>query len=245
MAQECYPDEENDLEKPLPLWLLILMPFYIGGLLGIALFPIAGNWGWLEAWILVLTFSINLSIGFVIINGKNPRVLCNRMKVKKEGLTSLTRKSAGSDRWVMPVMSIGFIGALILPAFAHRLDWPALPFGVEMSGLVLSNLGAFLMQAAMLQNAYASKILDINQGQTLIDTGLYSHVRHLLYAGAILMILALPVALGTPLALFPAALAVLTLIARIQFEEDMLVKGMDGYEGYKKGVRYKIIPRVY
>ena len=63
----------------------------------------------------------------------------------------------------------------------------------------------------MLQNSFASKILDINQGQVLVDTGLYAHVRHPLYAGALLLILAIPVALGSWWGLIPAAVAILAL----------------------------------
>ena len=97
----------------------------------------------------------------------------------------------------------------------------------------------------MLQNSFASKLLDINKGQFLIDTGLYAHVRHPLYAGALLMIVPVPVALGSWLGLIPAAVAVLALVVRIKFEEEMLIKGMDGYKEYQTRVKYKLIPKIY
>jgi protein-S-isoprenylcysteine O-methyltransferase Ste14 len=245
MEQENIRNDLKNMDKPLPLWFMIILPFYIGGLLVVALFPIAGDWGWLEAWVFVITFAINMTIGIVVLNKENPRVIRNRMKYKKEGLTAITNKSAGSDRWIMPAISLGFFGALVLPAFAHRFGWPALPFGLEMVGVVLANAGVVIMNVAMLQNAYASKILDIRENQLLIDTGMYGRVRHPLYAGALLMILALPIALGSWYALLPAAFAILTLVIRIKYEEDMLEKGMDGYEEYQKRVRYKLIPGIY
>jgi len=101
------------------------------------------------------------------------------------------------------------------------------------------------MDIAMVQNAYASKLLDINKDQKLIDTGLYSHVRHPLYSGAVLMILGMPIALGSWISLIPAAIGVLALIIRIKFEEEMLIKGMDGYIEYRTRVKYKLIPKIY
>jgi protein-S-isoprenylcysteine O-methyltransferase Ste14 len=116
---------------------------------------------------------------------------------------------------------------------------------VEIIGLIIMNIGLIIMVISMVQNAYASKILDINKDQKLIDTGLYGHMRHPLYTGAILMILGLPIALGSWISLIPAALGVLALVIRIRFEEKMLIKGMDGYEEYQKRVRYKLIPKIY
>ena len=213
--------------------------------MAIFLFPVAGDWRWFEGWAYTLAFAVNIGISYAIINQKNPRVLRNRMKVKKEGLTDATRKSAGSDRFIMPIMSLGFFGALIVPGLAHRFGWPSISLALELIGLVLSNVGLIIMNVAILQNSFASKILDINKGQVLIDTGLYAHVRHPLYAGATLMILTIPVALGSWWGLIPATEAVLSLVARIQSEEEMLIQGMDGYKDYQTRVRYKLIPKIY
>jgi protein-S-isoprenylcysteine O-methyltransferase Ste14 len=116
---------------------------------------------------------------------------------------------------------------------------------VEMVGVVLMNIGLIIANMAMLQNSYASKILDINEDQILVDTGLYGKVRHPMYSGMSLMILAVPIALGSWISLIPAAVAALCLVIRIGFEEEMLVKGMDGYEDYQTRVNYKLIPGIF
>ena len=192
------------MDKPLSIWFILVIPVYVVVLLSVFLFPIAKDWGWFEAWAFITTFAINVLVSYFIINKKNPRVLRNRMKVKKEGLTSITKKSAGSDKFILPFLSVGFFGALILPAFDHRFGWSSIPFMVEMIALVLTNIGMIIMDIAMLQNAFASKLLDINKGQELVDTGLYARVRHPLYSGSGLMILALPVALGSWWGVIPA-----------------------------------------
>jgi protein-S-isoprenylcysteine O-methyltransferase Ste14 len=237
--------QENKLDKPLPLWFMLILPLYTGGFLAIFLFPFAGDWRWLEGWIFVISFTIILWIGYLHINKANPRVLRNRMKTRKEGLTAATQKSASSDRWLMPVMSIAFFATMILPAWAHRQDWLTLPFWVELVGLVISCGGNIIVMIAMLQNAHASKILDINQDQKLIDTGMYGKVRHPLYSGFVLIMLGLPIALGYLPGLIPGSIAACCLVLRIKFEEEMLVNGMDGYEEYQQRVKYKLFPGIY
>ncbi len=145
----------------------------------------------------------------------------------------------------MPVLGLGFFGALIIPGLEHRFGWPSIPIPLVIIGLLLTNAGLIIMNIAMLQNSFASKLLDINQNQRLIDTGLYAHVRHPLYSGALVMALFIPIALGSWLGLIPAAVAALMIVVRIKFEEEMLLKGMEGYQAYQERVKYKLIPKIY
>jgi len=245
MSNEIPQKNIDKINKPLPLWAIAIIPLYISPLFLIIFFPIAQDWAWIEAWLFIISFVINMTISFYLINKKNPRVIRNRIKVKKVGITKKTKKSAGSDKFIIPLLSIGFIATVILPGFDYRNRWTSIPFTLEIIGLVVLNIGLVIMDIAMLQNAYASKLLDINIDQKLIDTGLYSHVRHPLYSGAILMILGLPIALGSWISLIPATIGVLAILIRIKFEEEMLIKGMDGYDEYRNRVKYKIVPKIY
>ena len=209
MSNETPQNNTDKLDKPLPLWGIALIPVYISVLFIIILFPFAQDWGWFEAWLFIISFVVNFTISYYLINKKNPRVIRNRIKIKKVGVTEKTKSSSRSDLFIMPLLSIGFLGAIILPPFDYRFQWTSIPFYVEIIGLVILNGGLIIMDFAMVQNAHASKILDINKGQKLIDTGLYGHVRHPLYTGAIIMILGLPIALGSWISLIPAALGVL------------------------------------
>jgi protein-S-isoprenylcysteine O-methyltransferase Ste14 len=245
MSNKKIQNENDKSDKPIPLWAIAFIPVCISVLFIIILFPLAQDWAWIEAWLFIVSFVINMTISYYLINKKNPRVIRNRMKVKKVGVTEKTKSSAGSDLFIMPLLSIGFIGAILLPPFDYRYQWSTIPFIVEIMGLIVLNGGLIIMDIAMVQNAYASKLLDINKGQKLIDTGLYSHVRHPLYTGAVLMIFAMPIALGSWISLIPATIGVLAIIIRIKFEEAMLIKGMDGYDEYRTRVKYKIIPKIY
>jgi protein-S-isoprenylcysteine O-methyltransferase Ste14 len=236
---------DSSMDRPLPVWSIFAVPVYLVGVFAILLFPAAGDWRWPEGWAYTLSVAVICSVGYAVINQRNPRVLRNRMKTKKEGLTDATTKPARSDRWFMPIAGVGFVGALIVPALAHRFGWPKTPVPVSIVGLVVSNAGMIVILVAALQNAFASKILDINQGQVLVDTGLYAHMRHPLYSGYLLWTLATPIALGSWWGLIPAAVLVVALVFRIKSEEEMLVKGMDGYEDYRTRVRYKLIPGIH
>ena len=237
--------ETNELDQPLSIWFILFLPIYAAVFIGLFVFLPAGSLRWLEGWILVGSMSLNMGLGAFVLNKKNPRALRNRMKTKKEGLTALTKKSASSDRLIMPLMAICFLGAVVVAGWGYRLNWYQLPFWVALAGAIVVNLGEILMLIATSQNAFASKILDINKGQKLIDSGLYAHVRHPLYSGAILMIVFWPIALGSLWGLPMSILAGVSLIIRIHFEEEMLLKGMEGYAEYRERVKYKLIPKIY
>jgi protein-S-isoprenylcysteine O-methyltransferase Ste14 len=142
-------------------------------------------------------------------------------------------------------MSFGFFGFMIFAGLDHRYDWSRVPFILELVGLLVYATGYVIMNLSLLENAFASKLLDINQDQQLIDTGPYAYVRHPLYSGALLWLLFMPLALGSWWALIPAVAAVGSLVYRIKIEEEMLLEGMAGYANYQRRVKYKLIPGVY
>ena len=224
---------------------MLLIPVYVVIALGIFVFPVSGDWQWTAGWVFVLSFTINIAISYGVINQKNPRVLRNRAKMKKTGLNNKTSKPASSDRFIYPMMAVGYFGSMILAALSHRWGWYELPLPIIVIAAVFMNIGVVILNLATFQNSYASKVLDIRQEQVLVDSGMYAHVRHPLYAGAILMALFIPLALGSLWGLFPALLAAAALVIRIEFEEEMLVKGMEGYADYQQRVKYKLIPGIY
>ena len=237
--------EINKMDKPFPFWFMALIPFYISGIFIAIFFPVSNDWRWIEAWIIVGTFTLNMTLNYFLINYKNPRVLRNRIRMRKKGITEGTKNSAGSDIIILPLIFVFFTGVFILPAIDHRYGWSPIPLAGTIVGLAVANIGLIIMNVAILQNAYASKILDINEQQKLKDTGLYGKVRHPLYTGATVLALGLPIALGSWIALSSAVCFILVIVIRIKFEEAMLIEGMDGYKEYKKRVRYRLIPGIY
>ena len=245
MTTETPHNESDTMDTPFPSWVFLFLPILLIAILGFPLFFFTQTLAWLEAWLFLIAFSVNMTISYLIINKKNPRLIRNRTKMKKVGITDKTKEAAGSDKFLLPIMGIGLLFTFALIIYDYNTNWTPIPFVVEIIGLVIFNIGLTIMNIAQLQNAYASKILDINKEQKLIDTGLYAHVRHPLYSGSILWMLSLPICLGSWVSLIPAVFAIIPVIIRIKFEEEMLIEGMDGYEDYKTRVKFKLIPKIY
>ncbi len=224
--------------KPMNIALLLLMSPIVGGLLLLFFFPIAKDWTWVEAWVFLILFMVFYVVMILVLNRKNPQVLRNRMKHKKESFS----KPAGSDKYILPLVGIAFSLVFIIPSLDFRFNWSTVPIYVEIIGFLILTLSFYLLIRSMLENAYASKVLDIRQGQKLIDTGLYAHVRHPLYSGYSLLCIGVALGLGSWYALIPAMAFVVIIYIRCKFEEDMLIDGLEGYKDYMKRVKYRLIP---
>ena len=106
-------------------------------------------------------------------------------------------------------------------------------------------LGYGLFVLVLRENRYASRTVQVEQGQRVISTGPYAFVRHPMYLGVTLMYLASPLALGSYWALLPALLIIPILVARIVNEEQVLVRELDGYREYQQVTRYRLLPGVW
>jgi protein-S-isoprenylcysteine O-methyltransferase Ste14 len=240
--------EVNKMDKPFSILIILIMPLFAGAFIALCVFPLAGDWLWIEGWIFVISFVVFAFLTMQSLNRKNPRVMRNRMKYRKEKKMEEkeSEKASESDKFILPIFGITFILMFVFSDLDHRFDWSkALPFWLELIGFVIMGVGFYFIHLSTLQNAYASKVLDIREGQQLIDSGLYAHIRHPLYSGALGMILGIPLGLGSWWAILPAVISIFGLIFRIKFEEDMLITGLEGYKEYRERVKYKLIPKIY
>jgi len=238
----------SKMDKPLSLFIILFIPFYAGAIFALLVFPLAGDWLWIEGWVFVVLFAVFGFIMAYVLNKKNPRVIRNRFKLRKEKKMDdkEAEKASRSDKFIFPIFIIAFILLFVIPDLDHRFDWSGVfPIGLEIVGFVLLGVGLYIVYLAQLQNAYASTVLDIREGHRLIDTGLYAHVRHPLYSGGLGFIVGIPLGLGSWWALIPGVFCIIGLVIRIKFEEKMLITGLDGYTEYQKRVKYKLIPKIY
>ena len=88
------PVQVDKLDQPVPFWLMLIMPIYILVIFGVLVFLPAGDWLWINGWVFTTTLALNMTVGYMIINQRNPRVIRNRMKVRKTGITEATRQAA-------------------------------------------------------------------------------------------------------------------------------------------------------
>ena len=138
-----------------------------------------------------------------------------------------------------------FILGFVLSGLNFRFGWYTLPYGVSV-GFALVFLTAYILYAEVLrENAYLSRTIEVQEGQKVIDTGLYSLVRHPMYSVTLLLFISIPLVLGSLFAL-PVFLTYPFIIAkRIKSEEAFLEKELNGYKEYMKKVKYRLIPFVW
>jgi protein-S-isoprenylcysteine O-methyltransferase Ste14 len=170
---------------------------------------------------------------------KDPELLARRMR----GGPTAEKKPA--QKIIMSITSAGFIGLLIIPALDHRFGWSHMPPYAALSGDVLVLLGYIVIFFVFRENTFSSSTIELAPGQEVISTGPYALVRHPMYAGGLVMLAGMPVALGSWWGLLVTGAMAPALIWRLFDEETFLAKNLSGYDAYQKAVQYRLIPLVW
>src|SRR5262245_22168104 len=203
------------------------------------LFVPAGTIDYWQAWVFMAVFEgASTAIG-VYLAIKDPQLLERRMHV---GPTAEKEKS---QKLIMVFALLGFIALLVVPALDHRSGWSQVPPYVSVAGDVLVALGFLVTFFVFKVNSYGASTIQIAEGQKVISTGPYALVRHPMYAGALVMLVGVPLALGSWWDLTLLALMLPVLIWRLLEEEKFLAKNLPGYTDYQKKVHYRLIPYVW
>ena len=202
-------------------------------LLVLLLFLPAGTFSYWNAWLLMGILFIPMLFAGILMMLKNPDLLRKRLNAKeKESEQSLVIKLSGM------MFTLGFMMA----GLSFRYQWLMLPNWVSWIAAVAFLLSYVLLGEVLRENTYLSRTIEVQENQTVIDTGLYGIVRHPMYSATIVLFLSMPLVLGSLLS-FVVFLAYPAIIAkRIRNEEEVLEKELDGYVAYKKNVKYKVIP---
>ncbi|MCI0520387.1 MAG: isoprenylcysteine carboxylmethyltransferase family protein [Chloroflexi bacterium] len=193
----------------------------------------AGDFAYWQAWVVLAILFIPMAASFVYWLKNDPDLLERRMK---------TGETQAEQKPIMRAFSILFIFTFLLPGLDYRLAWSHVPTALSLiaDGLVMLGFGICLRVIA--ENRYASRTVEVAQGQRVISSGLYAVVRHPMYMGVLLMCAALPLALGSYWALIPALLIVPILAARIKNEESVLLGELEGYGEYLQKTKYRLFP---
>ena len=138
-----------------------------------------------------------------------------------------------------------FLTVFIVSGLDYRFSWSDVPIFIVIIADILVLTGYLLIFSVFRQNSYASRIIEVEEEQELISTGLYGIVRHPMYLGIIIMFLPTPMALGSYWALLPIAVLPLALVLRILNEEKVLSNNLQGYKKYCKKTKYRLIPYIW
>lgn len=173
--------------------------------------------------------------GLVMLK-KSPELLRSRLDAKeKQREQSVVVKLSG----------LMFVAGFVVAGLNYRFRWHVLPVGVSIGAAVAFVL-AYLMYAEVLrENAYLSRTIGVQEGQKVVDTGLYGVVRHPMYSATLVLFMSMPLVLGSLLAFVVFLAYPLIIAARIRSEEALLEEELPGYSDYLKKVRYRLIPFVW
>jgi protein-S-isoprenylcysteine O-methyltransferase Ste14 len=200
------------------------------------LFIPAGTLAYWEAWIYMAVLLIPMFFVLWYFLRNNPGFLERRMQMRE-------RETA--QRRIISLSLLWFVLAFMLPGFDRRWGWSDVPVTVVIAADLVVLLGYGLIVLVFRENQYASRTVQVEQGQQVIHSGPYALVRHPMYLGAIVMYLASPLALGSYWALIPALAIIPILVARIINEEKVLERDLPGYREYVQGTHYRLLPGVW
>ena len=196
----------------------------------------AGTWNYWQAWVYMGVLITPMFFAMIYLIKNNPELLERRMRLKE-------RRS--EQRLIVKVSLVFFLLAFILPGFDRRFGWSDVPIGLVIASDICILIGYLIIFRVMQINTFASRVIEVASEQKVIDTDLYSIVRHPMYVGAILLYVASPIALGSYWSLLPAIVIIPVIVARIKDEEAALGKDLVGYLEYKKRTKYRLIPFIW
>lgn len=206
---------------------------------GLLLFVPAGTLHYWQAWVFLAVFAASTWIPSVYLMRTNPAALQRRMRF---GPLAETRPL---QRIVIAVIFVCFPAMFVVSVIDHRLGWSAVPTPVCLLGDALVAIGLVLAMLVVIQNGYAAANVTVETGQTLVSTGLYGLVRHPMYTGNVILMVGVPLALGSYWGLVFVLPGLIVLVLRIRDEEQLLTQELSGYRDYTARVRYRLLPYVW
>lgn len=205
-------------------------------LISLLIFLPAGTVHYFNGWLLLGVLFVPMLILGVVLLIKSPALLAKRLDL---------REKQSAQKRVVSLSALLFLFGFLAAGLDFRFGWTHVPFPVVLiaSAVFLCSYG--LYAEVMRENAYLSRTVKVEEGQRVIDTGLYGVVRHPMYFATVLLFLAMPLILGSWIS-FLIFLAYPVLIAlRIRDEERLLERELTGYTEYKTRVKYRLIPFVW
>ena len=214
-----------------------LIKFLVGVLMvGALIFLPAGTLAYANGWLFIgLLFGPMLIFGAVLL-AKSPDLLKKRLNAKEEEST---------QKWVVAISGLLFVAGFVVAGLDFRLGWSDVPQWVVLIAAIILLAAYGLYVEVMRENAYLSRVIQVQENQRVVDTGLYGIVRHPMYAVTVWLFLAIPVVLGSWWALLCFLPSVGLLAVRILNEEKVLEVGLEGYRSYQKRVKYRLFPFIW
>ena len=212
--------------------------FLLTGLvvMGALFFLSAGTFGYWNGWLMLGILFIPMLLMGLVLLVKDRSLLEKRLQLKEKQTT---------QKGVVALSGLMFLAGFVLAGLDFRFGWLPLPKAISVIAAVIFLAGYGMYAEVLRENTYLSRTVEVQEDQKVIDTGLYGIVRHPMYTATLLMFLAMPLVLGSVIALAVFLAYPVIIIARLNNEEQVLEEGLKGYTEYKKKVKYRLLPFIW
>jgi protein-S-isoprenylcysteine O-methyltransferase Ste14 len=200
------------------------------------LFLPSGGFDYWQAWVFLVILFIPMIFASFYFYRHDPQLVEARMR---------TKETVGEQKIIIKLAYLVFVAVFLIPGFDHRFGWSHVPLWLTVSSQLIALIGYLFTYWVMKVNSFASRIIEVQSGQTVISTGPYRLVRHPMYLGAAVMFLFMPLALGSYWALAPATLIVPVMALRLLNEEKVLLQQLPGYSDYCSHTRFHLVPYLW
>jgi len=219
------------------LFLQAILKFILGAALaGLLLFLPAGTLAFTNGWLLMGVLFIPMFIVGIVMFIQEPALLEKRLQAKEPHK---------EQTLVVKLSGLMFLLGFILAGLNFRFGWYMLPKWVSIIAVVVFLFGYLLYAKVLQQNAWLSRTIQVQEGQTLVKTGVYGIVRHPMYTATLALFLTMPLILGSLYAFLLFLVYPFLIAKRIRHEEQLLEKKLEGYTQYQQEVKYRLIPFVW
>ena len=219
------------------LFVSALTKFLMGLLLvGLLIFLPAGTFAYPGGLLFLCLLFIPMLLMGIVMLARARDLLAKRLDAKEK---------QAAQKGVQSLSGLVFMAGFVLAGLDFRFGWSDMPLPVVIAASVIFLIGYGLYAEVMRENAYLSRTVKVEEGQTVVSTGLYGIVRHPMYLASVLMFLSIPLVMGSWYALIPFAFYPLLMVVRILDEEKLLTAELSGYEEYKRKVKYRMIPFIW
>jgi protein-S-isoprenylcysteine O-methyltransferase Ste14 len=206
---------------------------------GAMLFVPAGTFNYWQAWVFLVVVGVSAWAPSIYQLRKNPAALQGRMRGGPAAETRVAQKV------VIAGLYLSVAAMVVVSVLDHRFGWSPVPTALCLAGDVLVAVGLGVVGLVIIQNSYAASTVRVRADQKVVSTGLYGMVRHPMYTGNVIMLVGIPLALGSYWGLAFVVPGLIVLAWRIRDEEKLLREELTGYREYTQSVRYRLVPLMW
>lgn len=214
-----------------------IIKFLLGVLIvGLLLFVSAGTINYWNGWLFMGLLFIPMFLAGIVMMIKEPNLLKSRLNAKEK---------ESEQKQVVALSGLMFLIGFILAGLNYRFNWLELPNAVVIIASIILLLSYIMYAEILRENTFLSRIIEVQENQKLITTGLYGIIRHPMYTATIFLFLSMPLILGSIISFMIFLIYPFIIVKRIKNEEEVMERELKGYTEYKEKVKYKMIPFIW